>query len=267
MRTGGIPAVADKGLTIQDTAIRLARSSGKRYRIRYRAVLAFTVIVVSLMSARVQGSHFTWLGHGTDVPSESTLLGEFIPTFYRILDESETVWSRGERTAQLLTPEGQLIARVTPAFRRQLDIEGSGRLRDGRIVNIADRLREQYRYLLVRKAPFGLGAPGFQLIPYRTVAVDPRRIKIGTVLYVPSLAGIVLPSGETHDGYCFAHDTGHGITGNRVDLFVGFEDDRDNVLTRSGRVTSYVPLRVYSVDGATATKVNDRFKERFMSNE
>jgi 3D (Asp-Asp-Asp) domain-containing protein len=34
----------------------------------------------------------------------------------------------------------------------------------------------------------------------------------------------------------FAHDEGQGITGKRVDVFVGYESDVDNTLTRSGRI-------------------------------
>lgn len=235
--------------------------------VRSAILLALALAVIFVFSARVDSSHYSWLGHGADVPADSALLGQFAPTFYRILDEATTESAPGQRTETLLTLKGRVIARVTPDFRRALDVEGSARLRDGRIVNIEERVGGQYRYLVVHNAPFGIGAPGYKLIPYRTLAVDPRRIKLGTVLYVPALAGIVLPSGEMHDGFCFAHDTGHGIIGSRIDIFVGFEGDRDNALTRSGRMVSYEPIRVYRVDGTTAKKVNERFAASFVSNE
>jgi len=209
--------------------------------------------------------HYSWLGHGSDVPPNSTSLGAFVPTFYRVLDE--TKWPTGERTEELLTREGQLIARVAPDFRHQLDTEGSARLRDGRVVNIEERAGGGMRYLVVRGAPFGVGAPGYRLVPYRTLAVDPRRIKLGTVLYIPALVGILLPTGEMHDGFGFAHDTGHGIIGNRIDIFVGFEDDRDNTLTRSGRIESQERIAVYTVDGPTARAVNARFAKEFTWHE
>lgn len=49
----------------------------------------------------------------------------------------------------------------------------------------------------VSKGPFGDGAGGFQIVPFRTVAVDTRLIPLGTVLYVPAARGvaITLPSG------------------------------------------------------------------------
>jgi len=221
------------------------------------------LVFASLTPGRA--SHYSWLGHGSDVPPNSTSLGAFVPTFYRVLDEAK--WPTGERAEELFTREGQLIARVASDFRRQLDTEGSARLRDGRIVNIEERVAGRMRYLVVRGAPFGVGAPGYRLVPYRTLAVDPRRIKLGTVLYIPALVGILLPTGEMHDGFGFAHDTGHGIIGNRIDIFVGFEDDRDNTLTRSGRIESQERIAVYTVDGPTARAVNARFAKEFTWHE
>jgi 3D (Asp-Asp-Asp) domain-containing protein len=77
----------------------------------------------------------------------------------------------------------------------------------------------------VSKGPFGDGAGGFQVVPFRSVAVDPRLIPLGTVLYVPAARGvaITLPSGRkaVHDGYFFASDRGGGIRDNHIDVFVG----------------------------------------------
>jgi 3D (Asp-Asp-Asp) domain-containing protein len=233
-------------------------------------LLVFVVglLAMSVASAReLSASHFRWLGHDTDVPPDSRPLGKFVPTFYRILNEAAPEWSSGTRSEELLTRDGGLIARVSPAFKHRLDVEGSARLRDGRIINIEDRAHGRLRYLVVHNAPFGVGEPGFKLIPYRTVAVDPRRIKLGTVLYLPSLAGVSLPSGEVHDGFCFAHDTGRGITGNRIDIFVGFESDRANALTRSNRIASNEAVRVLRVDGQTARAVSARFKKDFAWDE
>jgi 3D (Asp-Asp-Asp) domain-containing protein len=232
--------------------------------------LAF-VVALSIGSLVPPGDllaeHYSWVGHKAEVPPNSTELGEFVPTFYRILDEAAPEWASQARGETLMGRDGRPIASVAPAFRRQLDIEGSARLRDGRIVNIADRVGGSLRYLIASGAPFGVGAPGFKLIPYRTVAVDPRRIKLGTVLYLPVLAGIALPSGEIHDGFCFAHDTGKGIVGNRIDVFVGFESDLSNALSRSNRITSHKAVRMYRVEGETARAVNARFKKEFTWNE
>jgi len=232
------------------------------------------LLLVTLLSAalahpvgRLWASHYTWLGHDGELPPDVTLLGVFVPTIYRILDEATAEWSGETPTEPLLSQDGHLLATIGPALKRQLDLEGSARLRDGRIVNVAEKVKGKFRYLIVRNAPFGVAMPGYKLVPYRTISVDPRRIKLGTVLYLPALAGIVLPSGEVHDGFCFAHDTGQGIVGNRIEIFVGFENDLDNELTRSGRVASFDEIRVYQVGGAMAKLVNDRFRKSFTWNE
>ncbi len=212
-------------------------------------------------------SHYAWLGHDGDTPPNSRLLGVFVPTIYRILDEAAPEWSAEKASEPLLSPDGRVIATIGPALKRQLDLEGSVRLRDGRIVNVEEKVNGKFRYLVVRNAPFGVAMPGFKLIPYRSISVDPRRIKLGTVLYIPALAGVALPSGDVHDGFCFAHDTGQGIVGNRIEIFVGFEHDLDNALTRSGRVASFAPMRIYRVDGPTAKAVNARFKKDFAWDE
>ena len=69
----------------------------------------------------------------------------------------------------------------------------------------------------------GTGKP---LQPFRTVAVDRTLIKLGSLLYVPDLEGRTMPGrapwgGFVHDGCLVADDTGGGITGNQLDLFVG----------------------------------------------
>ena len=85
------------------------------------------------------------------------------------------------------------------------------------------------------------------------------------VLYVPVLNGVRLPSGEIHDGFMFAHDEGQGITGKRVDVFVGYESDVDNTLTRSGPDRGHALSRfVYEVDAETANQLNQKYKEQFV---
>lgn len=77
----------------------------------------------------------------------------------------------------------------------------------------------------VAKGPFGDGAGGFILVPYRTIAVDRSFIPLGSVIYIPAARGkkFTLPSGETatHDGYFFAADVGGAIDGNHIDVFLG----------------------------------------------
>ena len=221
--------------------------------IRFASAL-FLLCLCASACGRMQGFHLA------AVPGNYELLGEFAPTFYRTLDESAGEWPEEERTEELRTGDGELIARVTPTFKERLDIEGSARLRDGRVVNFDEKEDGRWTYLVAEGAPFGLDARGRGLVPFRTLAVDPSVVPLGTVVYLPSLDGVRLPSGETHDGLCLAQDTGQGIEGRRVDIFVGFENDEDNTLTRSGRVRDMEPLRVYRVDDETARRFLARLK-------
>lgn len=91
-----------------------------------------------------------------------------------------------------------------------------------RLSTVAATSRSRFQ---VSNTPFGEGVRGYQLVPYRTVAVDESLIPIGSVLYIPAARGIsiTLPSGErvVHDGYFYAADVGGAIRGNHIDVFIG----------------------------------------------
>lgn len=74
-------------------------------------------------------------------------------------------------------------------------------------------------------APFGLGVKKWQLVPFRTVAVDPKQIPFGTVLFIPDAVGTEIQSSDgskwLHDGYFFAGDTGSAIKDTQIDVFLG----------------------------------------------
>ncbi len=218
---------------------------------------------------RSGAAHYAWLGHTacpwepasceSQVPAGFKPLGDFDHGIYRTLDESSPEWRGEDRMEPLRTRQGQLIAHVSARFRRQLDVDGSARLRDGRVVNIEGTSDGQSRYLVVEHAPFGVGAPGYKLMPYRTVSVDPKRIPLGTVLFIPALVGIRLPSGELHDGFCFAHDTHEG-TSDSIGIFVGFDRDVDRAVKE---LAAKPALRLYHPDSEASAVLNRRFKDQF----
>lgn len=85
--------------------------------------------------------------------------------------------------------------------------------------------------------PFGYGTKRTCVDPFYSVAADLSIYKAGTVIYVPSLAGILLPSGEFHTGHFIVRDSGGSIKGyGRFDFFTGFVtlDKTINPLTRAG---------------------------------
>lgn len=119
------------------------------------------------------------------------------------------------------------VAEVSKAFAVELALQGTGRLRDGRILNIWSLCRCDYSPCFkVSRAKWGTSGTGRALQPFRTVAVDPRVIKLGTLLYIPELEGRLMPGrspagGFVHDGCVLADDVGGGIKGAELDLFVG----------------------------------------------
>jgi 3D (Asp-Asp-Asp) domain-containing protein len=176
--------------------------------------------------------------HASEEPKP---LGQFSITFYYVIGEDEVVGKAKsandndtELTAvadpeltTLYDPKCQAIAEVAPEFAKQLQVQGTGKLRDGRVLNIAGRCTcDHTPCFQVTKTQWGTAGTGKALQPFRTVAVDPKVVKLGSLLYVPLLEGRVMPGrppwgGYVHDGCVVADDTGGHIDGNRLDLFVG----------------------------------------------
>jgi 3D (Asp-Asp-Asp) domain-containing protein len=145
-------------------------------------------------------------------------IGRAIVTFYWLIDETAPRY-RGNANAELVDVRGRVIASTSVRFRHDLIREGSGHLRDGRTVAYDRRLHGTNRFRIVH-SEYGVGQLGCALVPYRTVAVDPHFVKLGTTISIPQLKGAHLPDGTIHDGVFVANDRGH-FHGQHVDLFVG----------------------------------------------
>jgi 3D (Asp-Asp-Asp) domain-containing protein len=152
------------------------------------------------------------------IASEPVKLGKVSLTYYWIIDESAAQY-RGRADATLCDARGCVIARTSRKFRKALVLEGTGWLRDGRAVVYDRKIRGQHRFR-VAKEKCGYSITGCPLIPYRTAAVDPHFIKLGSKIFIPQLKGARLPDGTIHDGIFIATDRGH-FHGRHVDLFVG----------------------------------------------
>jgi 3D (Asp-Asp-Asp) domain-containing protein len=119
------------------------------------------------------------------------------------------------------------IADVSRDFAAQLELQGTGKLRDGRVLNIWGACPcERKPCFKVTENKWGTAGTGKPLQPFRTVAVDRTLIKLGSLLYIPLLEGRTVPGrapwgGFVHDGCVVADDTGGGIKGKQIDLFVG----------------------------------------------
>jgi len=119
------------------------------------------------------------------------------------------------------------IVEVSREFAHQLKVQGTGKLKDGRVLNVWGQCNcETSPCFKVTEQQWGTAGSGRALQPFRTVAVDPKLIKLGSLLYVPLLEGRVMPGrapwgGFVHDGCVVADDTGGGIKDHQLDLFVG----------------------------------------------
>jgi 3D (Asp-Asp-Asp) domain-containing protein len=173
---------------------------------------------MTLRSALAAGTAALLLAAPAMAAKPPVKVGKAMLTFYWVADESASRY-RGGPEAVLRDARGHVIARTTRKFRRALVLEGAGWLRDGRAVMYDRKKGGEHRFRLVR-SKYGYAITGRALVPFRTVAVDPRFVKLGSKIYIPQLKGARLPDGTIHDGVFIAADRGH-FRGRHVDLFVG----------------------------------------------
>lgn len=171
-------------------------------------------------------------------------LGKYRNTWYYLAMEAQ----EGPRTARVLDLDGATLALVTQAFYKELLIEGSGKIRDGRVVNFAGRVKGQTRFKFV-DAPFGLGIKNCPLEPLHSLAVDPSRIPMGSLVRIEETVGLRFPDGTVHSGLWRAVDVGSAIQGDRIDLFMGPKSN--GVFLESAGITHFKPLTVTLVERAT----------------
>jgi 3D (Asp-Asp-Asp) domain-containing protein len=155
-----------------------------------------------------------------------------------------------------------VIADVSRDFATQLELQGTGKLRDGRVLNIWGACPcERKPCFKVTENKWGTAGTGKPLQPFRTVAVDRTVVKLGSLLYVPLLEGRTMPGrppwgGFVHDGCLVADDTGGGINGHQLDLFVG---RKAYFLGLSGSRSSHAWARHVPVyDGSRVCERNGR---------
>ncbi len=151
-------------------------------------------------------------------------IGSFQLTYYWVTTEDEFT---GVADTELYDPMCRSLATVPKAFSDSLRIEGTGRLADGRLLNVNGVcmcLNSPCYRVADAAHPWGYGVQNRALVPFRSIAVDRSVIPIGTPLYVAELDGKRMPGDApwgnfTHDGCVLAVDVGGGITGMHIDFF------------------------------------------------
>ncbi|MCB9561368.1 MAG: hypothetical protein H6709_19140 [Kofleriaceae bacterium] len=139
-------------------------------------------------------------------------------------DEPEEMDGKRDAITDLYTRHGLFLGTFNEEFAWHLRMEGSGRLLDGRVINYTGKCKYGYGTCFEEldhdTHPYGRGAGQRALVPFKSVAVDPRFIPIGETLYIPEFDGMRLPDGSVHDGCVRADDTGGGIKKHKMDFFV-----------------------------------------------
>jgi 3D (Asp-Asp-Asp) domain-containing protein len=144
-------------------------------------------------------------------------LGKFKVTYYWAVEEAEYPTSR---SSAIYLADGQLLGRFSRAFVKAFKVEAAAKLRDGRLISY---LKRANRAKLVDKF---LGCGGHLLAELKSIAVDPRLIPLGSVVYIPQ-AGNVTVDGRALSGVFYAHDVGSAVKGKHIDIFVGKKQNMD----------------------------------------
>ncbi|KAI8979567.1 hypothetical protein BDF20DRAFT_800700, partial [Mycotypha africana] len=136
---------------------------------------------------------------------------------YDLGSNGQPIKLTGAKVKALKTNEGKLIAKVAPNTYTAFQMEGSGLLQDGRLINLAEH-KNAFMVLDRSKTPFGIGPHGQSLVPWISVAAND--IDIGTHLYIKQLDGVTLPNGLKHNGCVRVDDEGWSFNGCHIDFFV-----------------------------------------------
>ncbi len=188
---------------------------------------------------------------GPNEPATVGHLSRFLITSYMSACESD---SGSNKVIPAEDDNGNKLAMLDPHFFANLALEGTGKLDDGRVLNVTGKyinapqiVRDtllpvckqmfglHYTYggvnsdaskyfaykVLEPQFPWGVGIHNEPLKLWRSLASDQHLIPFGTKVYILELDGMVLPDGLIHDGWCQVDDTGSAIKLNHFDWFVG----------------------------------------------
>lgn len=176
-------------------------------------------------------------------------IGDLKPTFYWVAMETNDGQARNK---ELKDMDGNVLARVSAKFWSAIRLEGTGKLLDGRVINYKGRVdlpdgTKEIRYIVCPpEAPYGYGYENLYVLhPFRSVAVDPRVVPIGSKVFIPKAVGIALPDGTTHDGFFQAIDIGDAIQNKRIDMFTSYGDQ--SIVFRRGGIENMKAMEVFLV--------------------
>ncbi|KAI9487336.1 MAG: hypothetical protein EXX96DRAFT_552728 [Benjaminiella poitrasii] len=132
-------------------------------------------------------------------------------------NDGESVRLDGSRTKSLKDKNGKTIAKVSKTTYDKFQMEGTGLLESGIMVNLGSST-DEFLKLDRAKTPYGLGSSSNGLQPW--VSVASNDLERGTTLYVEELDGLKLPDGKVHNGCVRVDDEGWSLDSCQIDFFV-----------------------------------------------
>ena len=101
-------------------------------------------------------------------------------------------------------------------------------------------------------------AQGFEIIPFRSLVVNPHKILPGTILFIPAVYGQILPGGELHDGFFLADETDTTLSKNALRIFTKVTNEKKSkILPKRGK-----RVAVYRVSQPIRSAVLQKYKYR-----
>ncbi|UYL07770.1 3D domain-containing protein [Bdellovibrio sp. SKB1291214] len=185
--------------------------------------------------------------------------------FFPVFDEDKKTCSDSEKVT-LHGQGGKALIRVCKKNSLACGLQGSCTIKQKgkiRMLNILARIKGQNRYFEINReeCKYGYGVSSVCLDPFHTLAADLSVYKLGEVIYIPSVIGLILPDGSLHDGYFIIRDKGAGINGRgRFDFYSGFVPwyEKTNPFNRIGLADKNTAVPYLRITGAKAAEIKAR---------
>ena len=166
-------------------------------------------------------------------------------TFYWVTDERKHSGS-GPLDTMLYNTAGKEIKKVTRKFAERIRMEGTGRLSDGRLLNVDDRSKCDYGTNnfkcfkdITKISDWGFGNRDNNLVPYISVASNV--IGHGKLVEIKQLIGMPLPGTNNlkHNG-CFRVDDECGSCEQSTHVFDFFAGREEYYPPIENRLSKYL---------------------------
>lgn len=166
----------------------------------------------------------------------------------------------------LISPENKVLAHLCAKNFARCLMEGVCSILDEqgqlRSFNYHQRRSDgipQFKEIDRQKCPYGYGVKNICLDPYYSIAADLKVYSVGDVIFIPKIAGQLMPDGETHDGFFVIRDAGSAIQGaQRFDFYTGYTPpfSTENPFFRLGfsDVKNTIEFRLATIEESARTR-------------